>query len=226
MPYPLTDMLGNTYGKFVVVRIGNYVEHKRHWILKCQDCGYEKSWPGTDIRRGFLGEKCDGCREKRSTATTKECSDCKKVLPKSDYYANKDHYDLLAVCCKVCSKKRRKVIIEMISGAKKRAKKKGISFNLTGEFLKELNTKQQGKCVYTGLSLDWDYCSQGEHRYIKGQNAYRASLDRIDSSKGYTQDNVQLVVYIVNMIKNAFTEKEFLENCLLIVENARASGKL
>jgi len=226
MGRPHIDMIGKQYGKFTVVRIGDYIHHKRHWILKCQDCGYEKSWPGTDIRRAFQGIECDGCLAKRSTATTKECSDCKKTLPKCDYYTNRNHYDLLAVCCKECSRKRKKVIYEMLSGAKGRAKEKGWAFDLTNEFLNELNTKQNGLCSYTGLPLDWDYFSQGNGRYIKGQNAHRASLDRIDSTKGYTQDNVQLVVYIVNMIKNSFTEKEFLNICLLIAETAKASGKL
>lgn len=55
---------------------------------------------------------------------------------------------------------------------------------------------------------------------------YRASLDRIDSSKGYTKDNVQLVAFIVNYMKNALSESEFLTICNGIVKKAKKDGKL
>ena len=35
------------------------------------------------------------------------------------------------------------------------------------------------------------------------------SIDRIDSSKGYTPDNVQLISTWVNRAKNNLSEKEF-----------------
>ena len=36
------------------------------------------------------------------------------------------------------------------------------------------------------------------------------SIDRKDSSKGYTIDNIQLVGAIINIIKNDIDEKDFL----------------
>jgi hypothetical protein len=43
-------------------------------------------------------------------------------------------------------------------------------------------------------------------------------LDRIDSSKGYTIDNVQWVHKIVNIMKHDVEEKEFFNWCKLITE--------
>jgi len=44
----------------------------------------------------------------------------------------------------------------------------------------------------------------------KGVNKYNISIDRIDSSKGYTKDNIQLVGSIINIMKNDIKEEDFL----------------
>lgn len=44
-----------------------------------------------------------------------------------------------------------------------------------------------------------------------------ASIDRIDSSKGYTLDNVQLVCNIVNLMKNTLSIDELCDWCKSIV---------
>ena len=49
--------------------------------------------------------------------------------------------------------------------------------------------------------------------------AKAASLDRIDSKKGYTEDNVQWVHKYVQRMKNAFSEKRFLEVVKIIHNN-------
>ena len=50
----------------------------------------------------------------------------------------------------------------------------------------------------------------------------RASLDRIDSSKGYVKGNVQFVSYMANCAKNEFTSaklKHFCESMVKHCEN-------
>ena len=46
-----------------------------------------------------------------------------------------------------------------------------------------------------------------------------ASLDRIDSLKGYTEDNVQWVHKHINFMKGSLSENKFIEYCKLIVKN-------
>lgn len=65
--------------------------------------------------------------------------------------------------------------------------------------------KQERKCALTGL----DIC------FGKNQTA---SLDRIDSSKGYIEGNVQWVHKTVNRLKNNYNQDEFLSWCKLIIE--------
>jgi len=81
------------------------------------------------------------------------------------------------------------------------AKKKNREWSLTPKFLWELWEKQEGKCKYTNLDL------------VHGKNA---SIDRIDSNKGYTEDNVQWVHRNINRMKSDFTEEYFVKMCRLV----------
>lgn len=50
----------------------------------------------------------------------------------------------------------------------------------------------------------------------KENENYNISVDRIDSSKGYTKDNVQLVCDIVNRMKLDLNMSKFVELCKII----------
>ncbi len=92
--------------------------------------------------------------------------------------------------------------------AKERATRKKIAFDLTQEFLWNLFESQNGKCNISGLSLSFGASS-------KDSNA-TASLDRIDSTKGYTQDNVQWLHKDINLMKNVFKEEYFIQLCRMV----------
>jgi hypothetical protein len=59
---------------------------------------------------------------------------------------------------------------------------------------------------------------------LKRVNPKRASMDRIDSSKGYTRDNVHLVCYCVNIAKREFTDADFVGMCRAIARAGDARG--
>ena len=44
-------------------------------------------------------------------------------------------------------------------------------------------------------------------------NKNTASLDRIDSSKGYVEGNVQWVHKMINMSKQQYSQEEFIDMC-------------
>jgi len=78
-------------------------------------------------------------------------------------------------------------------------------------FLKKLWEDQQGKCPITGVKL------QLKQSYNKN---YQASLDRIDSSKGYIKGNVRYTSVSVNWLKSNLNDvhlKEFVEICKMVV---------
>lgn len=87
--------------------------------------------------------------------------------------------------------------------------------DITLEYLKELWDKQEGKCPYTG----WDLLIAPTSGYCKMPRLpNRASLDRIDSSKGYLQGNVEFVSLIAQYAKNSFDREQVFEFCQAVVD--------
>lgn len=93
---------------------------------------------------------------------------------------------------------------------KKRFKKDNIN-NVSLEYLKWLlEEKQNFKCNVTGLSIRLYKPNEKNILYNS------ASLDRIDSSKGYIEGNVQWVCLGVNYMKMNFSNDELFETIRLI----------
>lgn len=74
----------------------------------------------------------------------------------------------------------------------------------------ELFLKQDKKCALSDIPL--------EIKSKRKQKGRTASLDRIDSSKGYVDGNVQWVHKDINIMKNIFSQEYFINMCKLIVE--------
>lgn len=98
-----------------------------------------------------------------------------------------------------------------ISNSKRRAKQLNLDFNLSAEYLWDLYEKQDRKCALSGI-----YICFGKNRK---RSDGTASLDRKNSEKGYTEDNVQWVHKDVNLMKMYLDEKYFINMCMLITEN-------
>jgi len=94
------------------------------------------------------------------------------------------------------------------------AKARGHDFNITIKFAWELFLKQNQKCALSGIELIF---ARSVREWWHGGTT--ASLDRIDSSKGYTEDNVQWVHKEINLMKQGLPEDRFFTLCKLIVEN-------
>ena len=88
-----------------------------------------------------------------------------------------------------------------------RNRKKKFFEELDIEKMIEIWNSQNGKCKFTGVDLVLPH----EENYKSTSNNYKASIDRIDSSKPYTIDNIQFVSYSVNNLKNTMTEAEVKE---------------
>lgn len=93
------------------------------------------------------------------------------------------------------------------SKAKERVKNYGVS-NLTVEYLKKIWENQGGICPYTGIEMELPKNTQDYH--IKGK-PHKASLDRIDSSIGYVEGNVEFVCLSVNYAKNGFSREDMID---------------
>ena len=78
-----------------------------------------------------------------------------------------------------------------------------LEFTITIPYVEKLYEKQSKKCRFTGVPLEFD-------------ENQTASLDRIDSNKGYIVGNVQWVHKTVNIMKQDLTDKEFIEWCVRV----------
>jgi len=67
---------------------------------------------------------------------------------------------------------------------------------------------QNKKCALSGILLNFPKKSKDKN--------YNASLDRIDSSKGYITGNIQWVHKHINLMKNKFDNQYFIDMCKLI----------
>lgn len=96
----------------------------------------------------------------------------------------------------------------------KQKKRHKIEIDLTIEFAWSLFLKQERRCFLSGLPIAFSR----DFRYNT------ASLDRIDSSLGYTKDNVQWVHKTINFMKRTYSQEYFIEMCKKVAENNGVCG--
>jgi len=104
-----------------------------------------------------------------------------------------------------------------LKGCRRRHKENGHEVSITLSDIKEQWEKQQGKCPYTGWPLK-NLEKQSPDSQLP-LTPDRASLDRIDSSKGYEKNNIQFVSFMAQCAKNVFGEKELIEFAKAIAIN-------
>lgn len=161
---------------------------------------------------------------KKNTNGLRPCGTCGKMLSADPehFYQKKDGG--LSSECRDCfrqrSSKNQKTrhhaggvdyhLSYITRGARQRAKQSGIEYDIDAEFLKVLLKQQGGLCAISRVSLT----------FIKGQGhiATNASLDRIDSARGYTKDNIQLVAHQVNTMKSNMSVNQLVAWCKSILE--------
>lgn len=87
---------------------------------------------------------------------------------------------------------------------------RGHEVSIDIEYIWKLFLKQDKKCALTGLELEPPVIERGK---------FTASLDRINSSLGYIEGNVQWVHKDINLMKNILDQDRFIELCELVVKN-------
>jgi hypothetical protein len=212
-----------------------YFTHKDQQILKDE---ISKNTPMNEIskkmrrNRAFLSKQVKklGLFSKRRDQLNeslelrnqgkKRCFDCKNIYPDtSDYFSGKQRM------CKQCNAIRHKKFYHILKKditveqllqmrlyqAKYRSNIKEIEFDVDREYLLNLYNKQDGKCFYSGLKMEIAL----KHDKINNRTL---SIDRIDSKKGYTKDNIVLCCDNINTMKMQMDKKEFMNLCKIITD--------
>jgi hypothetical protein len=133
----------------------------------------------------------------------KTCSKCKEELPLSSFTKHSKNKDGLQGSCQECNKRSSKewnannkdsLILKRL---KERSIQKGLDFDLT---VTDINVPL--KCPVFGFNL------QRNHKVPLFNSP---SVDRIDPTKGYTKDNVQIISQLANAMKQNATPKQLLQ---------------
>lgn len=93
----------------------------------------------------------------------------------------------------------------IFNSAKRRATKDGREFTLTVDRIE--HALMIGLCERTMIAFDLQSTDQ------TFRNPFAPSIDRKDNGKGYTNENVQIVVNLYNTGKGEHTDEEFIRFC-------------
>lgn len=102
---------------------------------------------------------------------------------------------------------------EYIYRVRKNAINRGHIFSISIEYSWDLFLKQNRKCALSGIELNFTSRSN--------MSSMTASLDRIDSSKGYIEGNVQWVHKLINRMKMDLSDSELIDFCHQISDYQR-----
>jgi hypothetical protein len=95
----------------------------------------------------------------------------------------------------------------------RRAIKSRIEFNISKEYIVEKFKEQNGLCALSGIKIYFTHiCNK------QGLVYQTASLDRIDSSKGYIVGNVQWVHKHINKMKMNLSDHDFINWCKVVTK--------
>jgi hypothetical protein len=170
-------------------------------LCKCDNCGIEFQKPQSEItrnqklnRKNFCSRTCVGKNN------TKNFGDKKSDYDISRHSKNrKDGYTKFRYHFRNISKRNKEL-------------------DVTVEDLKEVWNNQKGLCPYLGIELQLN--SYGK---IKKDPITSASLDRIDSSRGYVKENIQWISRSMNYLKNDMSEQQVFEIMDLIYRQKKGS---
>lgn len=148
------------------------------------------------------------------TDVCKTCFKCKESKPTDLFFKHHQTTDGLHSWCKSCcregndkSRAKRRSTIEgrarvFLISAKRGSLKRGHEFALTTDDIVGFWNKQLGYCAYSGREMT-----------LEAGKLNTVSIERINSSIGYTKDNTILVCQAINRMKSDFGYEDFFKLC-------------
>lgn len=169
---------------------------------KCENCAIEFKKPQSEInrnqklgRKNFCSRSCVGNNNIKNFGDRKNTYDISKHAGSRRDELTKFRYHYRNIL--------------------KRDKK----IDVTIQDLKDLWENQKGICSYLGIELHLNTYGK-----IKKDPITSASLDRIDSSRGYVKGNLQWISRSMNYLKNDMSEYQVFEVMDLIYKQKKGSN--
>lgn len=161
----------------------------------CSKCGCDKPFSNFYTN----GKKVDGSPKYASW-----CSSCIKTKMAS-YHKRTWGREKLQYTAFKRTRDYRNYLSYLLSKARRRGE---CTINLN--YLCSIWEKQQGMCAITGWQMTM--------RLADGVVSTNASIDRINSSIGYKEGNIQLVCRCANVAKHDLTMEDFIMLCRAVIE--------
>lgn len=187
---PHKDFIGVKFDSWVVISqaaVKEYPSNRKKflWKCECRDCGREKVFTSVYISQ---------------YKTKKYCTCPKNLRPKRKQPGSGSKPKPVLYISNI----PQFIWKRIIDGAKTR----NLELGITPEYIWLLFLKQRGKCALSGELLTFPITNKDLYA---GKTT--ASLDRIDSTKGYIDGNVQWVFKDLNLIKSSYNEEYFIGLC-------------
>ena len=230
------DITGQRFGKLKAIRgIGNGPNGK--WVFVC-DCGTEKEIlkqnvtqgkvkscgclnkeRGRKVRLNLIGQKfgrltVSGVAKFTNKSMFDCLCDCGKYIVVAGSYLLSGHTKSCG-CLRTYRLKKGEAGLSILYKFryKARAKRKGLDFNIS---LDDFKVMTKMRCHYCGVEPSTVIRSKSEH----SEYVYNG-LDRVDSSLGYTLDNVVPCCVACNRMKLDYSRDEFMSHIRNICDYTR-----
>jgi hypothetical protein len=231
--------------KFVEFRKDSRGKNQAFFESKCLDCGKIKICKGSSIKRtkGCICIHPIRSKEYFSKARIKYVGKKFGKLTVIKYISN-EHWELKCDCgnqhvariypvikghtksCGCNSHSRGKNASNYkgynnISGhfwskIKCGAKRRQLEFNISKEYAWNILLQQNFRCTLSGIKLK---LTDSAAELKADKESITASIDRIDSSKGYVEGNIQWIHKKLNIMKLDMSQSEFINQCKAVASN-------
>ncbi len=209
----------------------------------CGECGENLPVLTHFSRNGqWWSPKCIPCRSdtrydyssSRQEGGVKFCSRCNIKHPHSAFSPQKENKDGLRGYCiaseiEAINHERLStynVYIDRIIGKmSSNAKSRKLSTHITADDIHKLYDSQEGICAISGRRMTHISKKRGN---IKTHiiNPDNISVDRIDSSKHYALDNIQLVCASINVMKSNNSDRDLIIACSAILSHKKGENNI
>jgi hypothetical protein len=136
------------------------------------------------------------------------CAHCGADKPEAEFNPSKGVY-----FCRSCRNERTNTwrthtltgrANQLFENAKQRSRTAGLPITITRDWV--AGALSSGRCAVTNIAFE-------------SRGPFAASLDRIDPSQGYTEENVQVVCWIYNRAKNKDDHEAVLKLARALCQN-------
>ena len=161
-------------------------------VIKLDNGRYAKDCPNCGKQQTYL-------RKNYAEASLREGKWCKSCRQRDTRYNGVKSY--------------RGIRVSWYNKFETSAQLRGLDWEIDLDYVADLYEEQEGLCALTGWEIVFP--ELGHHQLST------VSIDRIDSNFGYIPNNIQLVDKRVNMMKQAYSQEEFILVCKAVANKVK-----